>query len=186
MPYFEPSRQMPLSFMPPKRAISVEMMPSFMPTIWNSRPSATRQMRPISRFRGEAMRISVIWPPRGVADVYDPDRVPSHPVKDFIATGYQEHDANARPLSDRASAQRRSGNLGHNLLNTGRDALGKRWIAGPGVIGGDLSKISDGPLRILDPHACRKLANAALTSSSLAASPASPSSIAVSSSGVPS
>src|ERR1700730_1066527 len=29
MPYFEPSRPMPLSFMPPKGAISVEMMPSF-------------------------------------------------------------------------------------------------------------------------------------------------------------
>jgi hypothetical protein len=28
MPYFEPSRPMPLSFMPPKGAISVEMMPS--------------------------------------------------------------------------------------------------------------------------------------------------------------
>src|ERR1700730_4064104 len=27
MPYFEPSRPMPLSFMPPKGAISVEMMP---------------------------------------------------------------------------------------------------------------------------------------------------------------
>jgi hypothetical protein len=28
MPYFEPSRPMPLSFMPPKGAILVEMMPS--------------------------------------------------------------------------------------------------------------------------------------------------------------
>ena len=31
MPYFEPSRPMPLSFMPPNGAISVEMMPSLMP-----------------------------------------------------------------------------------------------------------------------------------------------------------
>ena len=33
MPYLEPSRPMPLSFMPPKGAISVEMMPSLMPTM---------------------------------------------------------------------------------------------------------------------------------------------------------
>jgi hypothetical protein len=32
MPYLEPSRPIPLSFMPPKGAISVEMMPSLMPT----------------------------------------------------------------------------------------------------------------------------------------------------------
>src|SRR5438552_8137617 len=48
MPYFEPSRPMPLSFMPPKGAISVEMMPSLMPTMPYSRASATRQMRPMS------------------------------------------------------------------------------------------------------------------------------------------
>jgi hypothetical protein len=44
---------MPLSFMPPKGAISpvdlAEMMPSLMPTMQYSRASATRQMRPISR-----------------------------------------------------------------------------------------------------------------------------------------
>src|SRR5262249_54763477 len=45
MPYFEPSRPMPLSFMPPKGAISVEMMPSLMPTMPYSSASATRQMR---------------------------------------------------------------------------------------------------------------------------------------------
>jgi hypothetical protein len=50
MPYFEPSRPMPLSFMPPKGAISVEMMPSLMPTMPYSSASATRQMRPMSRF----------------------------------------------------------------------------------------------------------------------------------------
>ena len=37
MPYFEPGElpdgPMPLSFMPPKGAISVEMMPSLMPTM---------------------------------------------------------------------------------------------------------------------------------------------------------
>jgi hypothetical protein len=50
MPYFEPSRPMPLSFMPPNGAISVEMMPSLMPTMPYSSASATRQMRPMSRF----------------------------------------------------------------------------------------------------------------------------------------
>jgi hypothetical protein len=44
---------MPLSFMPPKGAISpvdlAEMMPSLMPTMPYSRASATRQMRPMSR-----------------------------------------------------------------------------------------------------------------------------------------
>jgi hypothetical protein len=49
MLHFEPSRPMPLSFMPPNGAISVEMMPSLMPTMPYSRASATRQMRPMSR-----------------------------------------------------------------------------------------------------------------------------------------
>jgi hypothetical protein len=40
---------MPLSFMPPNGAISVEMMPSLTPTTPYSRASATRQMRPMSR-----------------------------------------------------------------------------------------------------------------------------------------
>jgi hypothetical protein len=40
---------MPLSFMPPKGAISVEMMPSLIPTMPYSSASATRQMRPMSR-----------------------------------------------------------------------------------------------------------------------------------------
>jgi hypothetical protein len=35
--------------MPPKGAISVEMMPSLMPTKPYSSASATRQMRPMSR-----------------------------------------------------------------------------------------------------------------------------------------
>jgi len=47
MTYIEPSRPMPLSFTPPKGAISVEMMPSSMPTMPCSRRSATRQMRPM-------------------------------------------------------------------------------------------------------------------------------------------
>jgi hypothetical protein len=51
MPYFEPSRPMPLSFMPPKGTISVEMMPSLMPTMPYSSASAIRQMRPMSQFR---------------------------------------------------------------------------------------------------------------------------------------
>jgi len=53
MPYFilSPSvtrqmRPMPLSFTPPNGAISVEMMPSLMPTMPYSSPSAMRQMRP--------------------------------------------------------------------------------------------------------------------------------------------
>jgi hypothetical protein len=39
MPYFEPSRPMPLSSMPPKGAIAVEMIHSSMPTIPNSSAS---------------------------------------------------------------------------------------------------------------------------------------------------
>src|SRR5579871_5807565 len=49
MPYLEPSRPMPLSLTPPKGAISVEMMPSLMPTMPYSSASAARQMRPMSR-----------------------------------------------------------------------------------------------------------------------------------------
>ena len=49
MPYLEPSRPEPDSFTPPNGATSVEMMPSLMPTMPYSRPSATRQMRPMSR-----------------------------------------------------------------------------------------------------------------------------------------
>jgi hypothetical protein len=37
--------------MPPKGAISVEMMPSLMPTMPHSSPSATRQMPPQSRLQ---------------------------------------------------------------------------------------------------------------------------------------
>jgi hypothetical protein len=48
MPYFEPSRPMPLSFMPPNGAISVEMMPSLMPTMSYSSAPATCQIRPMS------------------------------------------------------------------------------------------------------------------------------------------
>jgi hypothetical protein len=40
---------MPLSFIPPNGAISVEMMPSLMPAMPYSCASATRQMRPMSR-----------------------------------------------------------------------------------------------------------------------------------------
>jgi hypothetical protein len=46
---FRASRPMPLSFMPPNGAISVEMIPSLMPTMPYSSPSATHQMWPMSR-----------------------------------------------------------------------------------------------------------------------------------------
>src|SRR5262249_36886687 len=95
-----------------------------------------------------------------------------------------ESDTQARPLNDSATAQRRDRNSRDHLLDPRRDSLGNAWIAGPSEIHSDLSDVGDGPLRILDLHAGRKLAKAALTSSSLAASPASPSSIANSSSGV--
>ena len=49
MPYLLPSRPRPDSFMPPKGAVSVEMMPSLMPTMPYSSASATRQTRPMSR-----------------------------------------------------------------------------------------------------------------------------------------
>jgi hypothetical protein len=48
-PVTRPEGSKPLSFMPPKGAISVEMMPSLMPTMPYSSASATRQMRPMSR-----------------------------------------------------------------------------------------------------------------------------------------
>ena len=49
MPYFDPSRPMPDSFMPPNGATSVEISPVLTPTIPYSRASATRQTRPMSR-----------------------------------------------------------------------------------------------------------------------------------------
>src|SRR5581483_10202774 len=49
MPYLEPSRPMPDSFMPPNGATSVEMMPSLIPRMPYSRASATRMMRAMSR-----------------------------------------------------------------------------------------------------------------------------------------
>ena len=48
MPYFEPSRPMPDSFIPPKGATSVEMNPVLIPTIPYSSASDTRQMRPFT------------------------------------------------------------------------------------------------------------------------------------------
>ena len=49
MPYFEPSRPMPDSLMPPKGATSVEITPVLMPRIPYSSPSDTRQIRAMSR-----------------------------------------------------------------------------------------------------------------------------------------
>ena len=49
MPYFEPSRPMPDSFMPPNGATSVETTPVLMPRIPYSSASETRQMRAMSR-----------------------------------------------------------------------------------------------------------------------------------------
>ncbi len=51
---------MPLSFMPPKGAISVEMMPSLMPTMPYSRASATRQMRPMPRLVARRLYITPV------------------------------------------------------------------------------------------------------------------------------
>src|SRR6266508_588405 len=49
IPYFEPSRPIPDSFIPPNGATSVEMKPVLMPTMPYSSASATRQIRPTSR-----------------------------------------------------------------------------------------------------------------------------------------
>ena len=43
MPYFDPSRPKPDCFIPPKGAISVEIIPVLIQTIPYSRASATRQ-----------------------------------------------------------------------------------------------------------------------------------------------
>ena len=48
-PYFEPSRPIPDSFIPPKGATSVEIKPVLTPMMPNSSASATRQTRPMSR-----------------------------------------------------------------------------------------------------------------------------------------
>ena len=45
MPYLEPSRPIPDSFIPPKGATSVEIRPVLTPTIPYSSASETRQMR---------------------------------------------------------------------------------------------------------------------------------------------
>ena len=44
-PYFEPSRPMPDSFIPPKGATSVEMKPVLIPTMPYSSASDTRHVR---------------------------------------------------------------------------------------------------------------------------------------------
>src|SRR6185437_7498685 len=49
MPYFDPSRPVPDSLMPPKGATSVETKPVLTPTMPYSRPSPTRHTRPMSR-----------------------------------------------------------------------------------------------------------------------------------------
>jgi len=49
IPYFEPSRPSPDSFTPPNGATSVEINPVLIPTIPYSSPSATRQIRAMSR-----------------------------------------------------------------------------------------------------------------------------------------
>ena len=49
MPYFEPSRPIPDSLPPPKEAISLEIIPSLIPTISYSKASETRHTLPVSR-----------------------------------------------------------------------------------------------------------------------------------------
>ena len=49
MPYRDPSRPIPDSFIPPNGATAVEIRPVLMPTIPYSRASDTRQTRPTSR-----------------------------------------------------------------------------------------------------------------------------------------
>mmetsp|Transcript_4794 Transcript_4794/g.14875 ORF Transcript_4794/g.14875 Transcript_4794/m.14875 type:complete len:230 (+) Transcript_4794:186-875(+) len=49
VPYRDPSRPSPDSFMPPKGATSLEMMPSLTPTMPYSSASAARKARPTSR-----------------------------------------------------------------------------------------------------------------------------------------
>jgi hypothetical protein len=88
------------------------------------------------------------------------------------------------PLRHSASAQWKLGDARHHFLYTRCNGPCDSRIAGESIIGGDLSKIGDGLLRVFDPHAFPSRAKAALTSSSLAASSASPWSIFANSSGV--
>jgi hypothetical protein len=69
--------------------------------------------------------------------------VSDHSVKDFVAIAEQWHDADARPLSDRAPTQWRCRDSSNNLLNAFRNPFCNSGITGPGVIGGDIPKIGD-------------------------------------------
>src|SRR5438270_10983120 len=130
------------------------------------------------------VRVSVVWSPGSVANVDYSDGVPDHSIKDFVAITAKKRDANARPLDHGPSAQRRHGDPRDELFDTACYSRSYGRIARPGVIGGYLAKIGDGPLRVFNPHAFLNRAKTASTSSSLASSPASPSSIAANSSGV--
>ena len=55
------------------------------------------------------VRVSVVRPPRSMANMYYSDGVPGHSIKDFVGITAKKRDANARPLNHGSSAQRRPG-----------------------------------------------------------------------------
>ena len=116
--------------------------------------------------------------------MYDPEGVSNDSIEDFVTISEKWHNPNAWPLHHEASTQRQFGDTRDDFLYARCNAFCDGGVAGASVIGGNLPKIGDGSLRIFDPHVFRNIAKAALTSSLLAASPASPSSIAANSSGV--
>ena len=103
------------------------------------------------------------------------DGVSGDPMEDLVAIAGNQCGANARPPDNSAAIQWRYGYPCNDLLNALCNLVGDRRITGPGVINGNLSKISEGPLPIFDPHAFRNKAKAASTSFLLAASPLNPS-----------
>ena len=86
------------------------------------------------------------------------------PVEDLVTIAAKQCEAHARPPDNSAATQWRYGYLCDDLLNALYNPVGDRRITGPSVIGGNLSKIGEGLLRIFDHHSFRSKAKAASTS----------------------
>ncbi len=111
-------------------------------------------------------------------DVLDSHSIFENAVEDFEGIANERHHVYAGPLFDLRRAQR----VPTDSVNDRADAQFKRLrypvAKGTTTISRNFAKIGDGAVRVLNPHARRKVRNAASTSFSVATPLRSASSIA--------
>jgi hypothetical protein len=63
-----------------------------------------------------------------MADVYDPDRIPNHSVKDFVTVAQQRHDPNIGSLSDASPTLWQLCDVRYDFANTRPDSRGNARV----------------------------------------------------------